>query len=434
MIRSLVFAATMLAAATAHAQSPEARVQDLVARLSYTNVGRDTSAHHLFNNMQIPSNFNPRAKMQNPVPDFLPGWDGLNPNNAPSAVDAVQTAIAQAVVNKTWTAKVTTDYTRFRKAWAAIEKDYAPKLAELEKLGYYERAAGLAKLYEEVWKRAESEKILYTRGHAAQFYDQGKSPASVGFLGDIVAAMVAVHRANHMEFMLSDYLRVAKIDLANYAKARPWATDDTIERDTFLAFSQEHGNLETPKLPTWDSEGNAFKAVRWPTSDERDKATAAARGELLKASATRFEVGELPKTENLLNGAIPDKAKLYWFEGGNSKLLDPLVVTAVKPGKDGGVDVAIKSERRVEIPFDCRRQRPQDDVMCFQVKTEKTALAFDVHFALLPADVTLTKGDELIFLADFVSVADKKTSKAYKLEGRGIKQVKRAGKPVVAYW
>jgi hypothetical protein len=436
MIRSVVvaFAATLLAAGTAHAQSPEARVQDLVTRLNYTNVGRDTSAHHLFLNLGIPSNFNPRAKMQNPVPDFLPGWDSLNPSNSPSQVDIVQAAIAQAVVNKTWTAKVTADYTKFRKGWAAIEKDYAPKVAELEKLGYYERAAGLAKLYQEVWTRAENEKILYARGHATQLYDQGKSPASVGYLGEIVAQMIAAHRASHVEFMLPGYLVAAKIDLADYAKARPWATDDTIERDTFLAFSQEKGNLETPKLPMWDSEGNAFKAVRWPTSDERDKATAAARAELLKASAARFEVGEVPKTHSLLDGETPDKANLYWLEGGNSKLLDPLVVTAVKPAKDGGVDVAIKSEKRVEIPYDCRRQRPQDDVMCFKVKTEKTALSFDVHFATLPAELTLTKGDEIIFYADFLSVADKKTSKAYKLEGRAIRKVKRAGNQVVAYW
>src|SRR4051812_30858641 len=161
LMRQLLFtiATLSLSVHTAHAGPDEDRTIDLYKRFSYTNV-TTTEAQAQFHQMGITSGFNPKRTMQNPDPEWLPGWNNLQ------LTDETQTAILQAAINRTWTAKIHEDYKRYRDAWAAIEKDFRPELERAAALpGYYAPATALAKLLADVRKAAGDKKVLYPAGY-----------------------------------------------------------------------------------------------------------------------------------------------------------------------------------------------------------------------------------------------------------------------------
>src|SRR5258706_13219164 len=93
----------VLAAAPARADDAVDRTLDLYKRFTYTNV-TSSEADAIFSSMKISSSFNPRNKLKNPDPEWIPGWDAM------TLTDETKTAMLQAAINHTWMAKVHDDY------------------------------------------------------------------------------------------------------------------------------------------------------------------------------------------------------------------------------------------------------------------------------------------------------------------------------------
>src|SRR5690349_15803872 len=105
LARNIFIALTILGVlATTAAANPDgiARTEDLYKRFTYTNV-TSHEADRIFSDLKIPTGFNPRNKMKNLDPEWIPGWDGLQ------LTDETKTAVLQAAINRTWTAKVHKD-------------------------------------------------------------------------------------------------------------------------------------------------------------------------------------------------------------------------------------------------------------------------------------------------------------------------------------
>lgn len=396
-----------------------ARTVDLYKRFTYTNV-TSTEAREIFKSVHIHDTFNPRLKMQNPDPEWLPGWAALQ------LTDESQTAVIQAAINRTWTARVHADFKRYRDAWAAIDKQLRPELERASAIpGYYARGAALAKLLADARKAAEAQKVLYPAGYA---------PAYVGFVDDIITAMAELHHHARTEFMLDAYLDKVGVDRREVGgNGRAFAADD-VERDLFTAFARKSATLDTPPLPVMAEYGKAFAAVKWPTSPARDAEIAKIRQQLVAERASSLGIPErhIPPLFDTSDAGDPADPKLRRVAspGGN---YGPLVVTKVT-----GHAVELALAYHNSIPYNCkytgRLDAQGDREQQCQYREIKTAHALAITFAELPAGVELKKGDEVTCYADLESKQETKTKVSYKLVGRALVSVARDGKPLAVSW
>ncbi len=407
----------------------EARTRELSKKLTYANVSDGTSADEIFSAVGVKSGFNPRRSMKNPEPKWILDWDALE------LTDETKTAIVQAAVNRTWTAKVHADYAAYRKAWKTIEDDARPKLASIMAgQGYYARAQALAELLAEVRQRAEAAKALY---------DASPTVGKVGLLDDIVRAMAQVHREAKVPFLLDDYAVAHQIDWQGFAEhGRPFAADDAVERDLFTLAAQKMGTFDTPPLPVLFAYGKGLKAVRWPTSDERDAETKAARASLVAESAAAKTV-ELPKRLSaLFTGDGPDPAdpKLRWL--GEAADYTPITVESVA-SRGEGAEVELATTYEYSTPYDCKTtnqiERIDDNggvhyVRDCKYKHNKRQHRLTVQFAELPPGLELEKGDLVTLYADLEDKRERGEKVTYRMTARALVSVKRDGKDVVRVW
>ncbi|NVB78859.1 MAG: hypothetical protein HOV81_10725 [Kofleriaceae bacterium] len=412
--------------APALADDNAARVADLVKRFTYMNV-TSPDANRIFSDVGISSTFNPRTKMANPDPTWIPGWDKLE------LTDESQTAVLQSAINRTWTAQVHKDYARYRAAWAKIEKDLRPELDRARALpGFYARTAALVKLYDDVRKRAEGDKV---------FYEGKAAPATVGFVNDIVVALVAAHRDAKLEFRMNDFFGKHGIYLAEFIeRGRPFATD-AVERELFTAFSEDYGNLDTQALPTMRQYGHAFELIKWPTvKNAADAKREAAK--LVEANAAELRpkttlTGGIPS----LFGDLPNQADptLRWVNPptGGTDSFSPLTVTKVTKQPSGGVVAVLVTKFDRSEPYACKNTNQLDTTgsgrvwqqACKYKHTIKTH-TMEVTFPDLPEGLELAKGDEVALYVDLDSKKEKKNAIDYKLTARALITVKRGGKAI----
>jgi hypothetical protein len=400
-----------------------ARTTDLYKRFTYQNV-TSPDADQLFSSLQISSTFNPKNKMKNPDPEWIPGWDAL------ALTDETKTAIVQAAVNRTWRQKVHQDYARYRAGWEAIARQFGPELERAAGAGYYAGGAALARLYGEVRKKAEAETI---------FYPPGTEPSTVGFVNDIIRAMVEVHRKARCEFLVGAYLKKLGLDLAAFQTAgRPFAADP-VERELFTAFAQARGTLETPPLPRLREYGKAFAAVKWPTGKVAEVKAAAAKLVEAAAAALRPTV-LLTKIAALFNGDHPDPAdpKLRWVDPpvGGTDSYSPLLVTKVDP-KGAGATAVLETKYDRSTPYDCKDTRTLDTTNSGRMYVQDckyrhtiTTHTLEVSFPELPEGLQLAAGDQVALYADLESKTDGKSTVKYKLTVRALATVKRGAKVI----
>ncbi|HEU0035272.1 MAG TPA: hypothetical protein VFQ53_31820 [Kofleriaceae bacterium] len=428
MIRPAAFALCLLGAlslAFADDNANIARTLDLYKRFTYKNV-TSTEADRIFSDLGIPSTFNPRNKMQNPDPAWIPGWNSLQ------LTDETKTAIAQAAINRTWTAKVDDDYKRYRSAWAAIEKQFRPELERIRGLtGFYRKSSALAKLLDDVRARAEADKVLYPSGTVL---------ATVGFVDDLVIAMVTVYRDAKLDVKVDEDLGKHGIARADFvAGGRPFA-DDATERDVFVAFSQDKGNLDTPALPRMAEYGHAYGAVRWPTTNKAAAAKQAV-AKLVADAAKQLELPRaMPNVPSLFAGSLGEAADptLRWVDPpvGGTDSFTPLLVTRVTKAGDTTVATLATTFDR-STPYACKDTKQLDTtgsgrlyVQDCKYKHTKTPHTLEVTFPELPEGVELAKGDQVALYADLVDEKRGKQAVTYKLTARLLASVKRDGKPI----
>jgi hypothetical protein len=411
-------------AGAARADDNAARTADLYKRFTYLNVTAP-DADRIFSDLKIQSGFNPRNKMKNLDPEWIPGWDSM------SLTDETKTAILQAAINRTWTQKVHKDYARYRAAWAALDKQFRPELERAAAGGYYASSAALAKLHDDVRKKADAEKV---------FYPPGTAPATVGLVNDIVRAMVDVHRKARVEFLLDGYLKKQGLSLADFqAAGRPFAAD-AVERELFTAFSQGKGNLETPPLPTLREYGKAFAAVKWPVKAKAKEARAAV-GKLIEANAAALRPQtRLARVSGLFTGDLgdPSDEKLRWIDPpvGGTDHFAPLLVTKVD--RKGNAVVAVLETRYDQsTPYACKDTKTLDTtgsgklyVQDCKYKHTITTHTLEVTFPELPGGLELAKGDQVALYADLDSRAEAKNAVKYKLTARALASVSRGGTAV----
>jgi hypothetical protein len=408
---ALVTTLALAAAApqAAHADENADRTADLSKRFTYNNV-TSTEAGRIFSSLGIQSTYNPK-KMKNPDPLWIPGWDAL------SLTDETQTAVLQAAINRTWMAQVHKDYKRYRAAWAAIEQKFRPELERAKTGTYYQRADALSALYDAVRKQADADKVLY----------DGWAIANLGFLNEVVLAMVEMHRETKHEFLLSSYMSNRNIAIAKFAAtARPFAPDD-VERELFTAVSQDNGNLDSPQLPKMMEYGKAFAAVKWPTVNKAAEAKKiAAKLVETNAAALTFKV---ILAQDLLNGGTPpaEEPKLVHVDSPTkiSNEYTPLVV------KKLGKTLTLETDRSKSDPYGCK-VNPYNRMETYdcKYKTTKIKHTLEVTPSELPDGVQLQKGDEITFYADLEAKKDTKTTRSFKLTMRTLASVTRGGKVV----
>jgi hypothetical protein len=381
----------------------DARTRQLYEKLDYTNSGNGTEADELFSKFGIPTGYNPRMHIANPDPEWIPGWDALQ------LTDESKVAIAQAAVNRTWTARCHQDYAAYRAAWQKIDAENRPELERLAKGGYYERASGLAALLEKVQKQAADAKALYPAGY---------EPANVGIVDDIVSAMVALHRDGKREFATYAFLADHKINLTDYREHGRAFADDPTEQDLFCEAATKVGDVAgLYPIPAIAEMGHAYAAVKWPVDSERAKAIHAVRDSLVAKSAPALDVKEV-KVASLVNGDLPDPAepKLYWVfaeEGQTGLDTDsPFKVKSVKPLPGGGVSAEIENVRVRTLPYDCRSTGKVDSIddnghvsyqqSCKYQHVEETRRVI-AEIRELPAGLKLAPGDIVGFYGDLAS-------------------------------
>jgi hypothetical protein len=402
----------------------EARTRELSKKLTYEHVSDGQEAGEIFSAAGIPTGYNPVRHMKNPDPEWIVYWDALE------LTDETKTAIAQAAVNRTWTAKVHADYARYRKAWRAIEDDARPKLQTImEGKGYYARAAALAELLADVRKRAEAAKALH---------DRSPEIAPVGLLDDIVRAIVQLHRDERVAFLLDDFAAAHQLDLAAFAKhGRPFAADDAVERDLFTQAARAKGTLETPALPVMFEYGKGLKAVRWPVSSERRDEIDAARTAMVTDAAKAKSV-ELPRRMSaLFTGDGPDEVdpKLRWLDPplGGTDHFTPLTVV-----KAGAAEVELATTYEYSTAYGCKDTNQWDDngirIRDCKYKQHKRKHRLTVKIPELPPGLTLEKGDVVELYADLEDRRERGDDVSYKLTARAIVSVKRDGKEIVKVW
>lgn len=404
-----------LAPASSRADDTAARTADLYKRFTYKNV-TSTEADRIFSDQKISSTFNPRNKMANPDPQWLPGWDALQ------LTDETKTAILQAAINRTWMVQVHRDYQRYRAAWQAIDKQFRPELEQImARTGYQARAADLAKLYETVLKKAEADNVLYPIGSA---------PAHLGFVNDLLRAIVEVHKQTKTEFLLGSYLKRRGLDLAKVrTTARPFATD-AVERELFTAFSQAKGNLDTPPLPMMSEYGRAFAAVKWPTVKNAADAMRAGQA-LVATNAPALTATTMARVPSLFSGEGDDPAdpKLRWIAGGGEH--GPLTIKKVTR-KGAAMAIELLSKEQKSVPYNCkltyRLDSFGDRVRDCKYKQVITNHVMQVTASELPPDVELAAADTVELYGDVVSKKQAKGRVDYVVEVRAFAKIERAGK------
>lgn len=378
------------------------RTQKLYEALNHTNSGTGTEANELFDKFGVPTGFNPKITMKNLDAEWIPGWDSL------SLTDETRVAIAQAAVNKSWSAQCTLDFNEYRAAWKKIDGAYAAELAGFAKPGnYYTRAAGLSTLLAKVRKDAEGSKVLYPAGY---------EPANVGLLNDIVTVMVALHKETGREFALAGYLAKNNVNLADYAAHGRKFADDATERDIFCSAAVKVGTLKTPAVPVMAEYGKAFSAVKWPVSNDRTKQVYAQRDALVAKATTALAVKDV-RAGDLLNGSSSSSdPKLWWVYSEGSSGMDsdtPFKVTSVKPLAGGGLSLAITQTRVRMLPYDCRDTNKVDRidpntgkvVYVKNCKMQKYTTSREIAAEMkeVPSGVDIKVGDALGFYADLAS-------------------------------
>jgi len=390
------------------------RTLDLYKKYTFKNVTAPDATTQ-FSKMGIPSTFNPKRKMKNPDPAWIPGWDKLE------LTDETQTAILQAAINRTWQVYIHAQYAAYRKAWATIETELRPHLAEaLAMAEYHTQGAALAKLYKTAMERATASGIT-----------PPKEYRFVGFVGEIVRAMVDLHRSTNNGFRLDAYLGALSISLADVeASSRPYAAEP-VERDLYtLAHLRD--------LPALNEYGHAFAAVKWPVDERAAKAT---RTKLVTdATATLAEIKRVPNVPSLFDGSSGDDRDptLRWI-GGGSGSIKPVLVTKVSR-KGGGTEVELASSTERSIPYGCKDTNqlstiePGTFVKDCKYKTEVTRYTLEVTFPALPLGVELAKGDEVQLYGDLVDTKRAKLSAKFTIKARAIASIKRGGKTVATYW
>ncbi len=422
---ALALALVLGVSGAARADDNAARTADLYKRFTYLNV-TSPDADRIFSDLKIQSGYNPKNKMKNLDPEWIPGWDSL------ALTDETRTAILQAAINRTWMQKVHKDYARYRAAWAALDKQFRPELERATSAGgYYASTAALAKLYDDVRKKADAQKV---------FYPPGTVPATVGLVNDIVRAMVEVHRKARVELLLGAYLKKVGLNLADFqAAGRPFAAD-AVERDLFTEFSQGKGNLETPPLPRLREYGKAFAAVRWPVKDKAASAKKAA-ARLIEANAAALAPTlKYTRVAGLFTGDQGDPAdeKLRWIDPplGGTDHFDPLLVAKVER-KGSAVVAVLETKYDQSTPYACKDTKTLDTtgsgrryVQDCKYKHTITTHTLEVTFPELPEGLELAKGDQVALYADLDAKTPGKNAVKYKLTARALATVKRGGKAV----
>ena len=387
------------------------RTLDLYKKFTFKNVTAPDATTQ-FSKMGIPSTFNPKRKMENPDPVWIPGWDKLE------LTDESQTAILQAAINRTWLAQIHTDYAAYRKAWTAIETELRPQLTQAVALAeYHTRGAALAKLYKTATERAKA-------------IEAPMNYRFVGFMGEVVNAMIDLHRTTNNGFRLDAYLSALSISLADVqASSRPYAAD-AVERDLYVA-------ARLRDLPKLNEYGKAFAVVKWPVDERAAKAT---RTKLVgEATAALAEIKRVPNVPSLFDGSSGNNndPALRWISGGGS--VKPVRVTRVAR-KGNGAEVELASSTDRHIPYGCKDTNqlstiePGTFVKDCKYKTETTRYTLDVTFAALPEGVELAKGDEVELYGDLADAKRGKLSAKFVIKARAIASIKRGGQAVATYW
>lgn len=402
----------------------------LYQELTYESVPA-SSADAIFNKAGIKTGFNPRNKMSNPDPEWIPKWEGLK------LTDETKTAIAQAAINKSWTAACHKEFEAYRSGWQKIADAHRAELDGLSKGGnYYSRAEGLAALLETVKKEAQTAKV---------FYDDGRQ-AGVGFMNEIVVAMAKLHHETKRDFIANKYFTKHKIRLATYAESgRPFA-DNADERDIFCTTARKSGTPSLKALPTIEEYGNGFAAIKWPVAKERAAEVAKKRDALVAANSPVLSFQNVTAAE-LINGSSPPKEepKLYhvWApEGPSGTEHDtPFTVKAVK-GAGAATALELESERTRLQPYDCRSTSKIDRIengTVYYVKdckyqTVVSVRAVTVELGELPPGLEIKTGDHVSFYGDLVEktespvkgTKEKASSRdTYKFAGRHLGSVLR---------
>jgi hypothetical protein len=403
----------------------------LYQELTYENVPA-SSADAIFNKSGIKTGFNPRNKMSNPDPEWIPKWEGLK------LTDETKTAIAQAAINKSWTAACHKDFEAYRAGWQKIADANRAELDGLRKGGnYYSRADGLAALLEKVKKEAETAKVLH---------NEGRPQASVGFMNEIVVAMVNLHHETKRDFVANKYFTKHKIRVAAYAESgRPFA-DNADERDIFCSAARKAGTPSLVALPTVEEYGNGFAAIKWPVAKERAAEVAKKRDALVASNKTALSFqSTLPG--DLINGSSPGKEdpKLYhvWAPEGESGT-DHDTPFTVKAAKSAGAATVleVESERTRLQPYDCRSTSKIDRIengTVYYVKdckyqTVVSVRAVTVELGELPPGLEIKTGDHVSFYGDLIErtespvkgTKDKASSRdTFKFAGRHLGSVRR---------
>jgi hypothetical protein len=401
-----------------------ARTLDLYKRYTYLNVTTH-EAREQFEQVKITGGFNPKLKMQNVDPEWIPGWNDL------SLTDETQTAVLQAAINRTWTAKIHEDYQQYRAAWADIEKQLRPELERANAIpGYYERATALRKLLEDTRAAAKAHNVLYPAGYA---------PATVGFQDEIVRAMISLHNDAKTEVLLGAYLKSAGVNLADFTEHGRGFAPDEVEQDLFTAPAVKVGTTVTPPLPRMNEYGHAFAAVKWPVSKERRAEIEKVSSQLVADETTAHTPAHVVQHIVELDSAeTPDAAdpKLRHVIGGLGLTgFGPVKVTKVGKGA-----VELESVDKHQVPYNCKWTGDWDangeKVMSCHYRSETWVRAFTVSTAgaAVPEGLELQKGDVVELYADLDSTKAGKDKTTFHMMLRAVVSVKRGDKEIASYW
>jgi hypothetical protein len=232
--------------------------------------------------------------------------------------------------------------------------------------------------------------------------------------------------------MLQKSVQQQNVNLVDFeAHGRPFS-EDAIERDMFVAYSQTNGNLETHALPEMSESGHAFAAVKWPTEKKAaaaKQATAKAIEANAAALAPKVKMARVPSLFNGDFGVSPD-AKLRWIDptdSGSAAKWSPLVVMKVSAAT---VELETKADRM--FPYGCKDTNQLDTtgsgrtfVQDCKYKHEIVKHTLSVTFAELPDGIELKKGDVVTLWGDLESSKETKTAVRRVITARGLGSVKR---------
>ena len=369
-----------------------------------------------------------------PSPDgeWIPGWGKLAALNRQ---DIAYQMLGQAAANRAWLADCQTDFARYATGWKALDVAIRPRLdAARREANPYARISKLLPLLEEVVRTGTEQKLFLPAAHPSR---------AAGLYFELVDAVSATYAASNALFHAGTTLGHLRADVALMQKYGRALRDEAFERDAYCGFGQKLGTAKWQPLPDRVSERDGAAYLRWPVP--------AARRQEVERELAKIRRGDHLKP--MPPGRIPvldqDSSSSHSSE---PKLWSAHVFEVKRVQRQGdGLVLELERVRANNKSYDCITTNKVDRILpdgrveykqkCRMGDQEHRAHAV-ITFAVAPRNLDIRPKDRVHAYGDLVDKTHKvlvdradqyKDLTRYKLAGRWIAGVERAGKMLVRW-